>query len=204
MPDVTPCELSLRSELEVEHRRFDSEWLFQWHKLNMPGHTVDVDRFDGGRITLGGILFGDQQQAVYWQAIERYLKGRVHWAFRRWDEEAKGYPNELRRSSLEGTGRIVSGFVAGIVARAIKTDQAVRGRGFPKTDKPRGSDESLVGARVEIDRLITAHQKLLAPHNEESQTLKKRLEKWYGENKAVVWIIGLVLAIAGIVARVFG
>ena len=43
---MTPFELSLKHDLDIERLRFDNEWLFKWHCLNMEGRTVDVPRFD--------------------------------------------------------------------------------------------------------------------------------------------------------------
>jgi hypothetical protein len=50
---MTPFELSLGHELDIERQRFGNEWLFKWYCLNMEGRTVDVPSFDGGRITIG-------------------------------------------------------------------------------------------------------------------------------------------------------
>lgn len=107
--------MTLQHELELEEYRFGNEWLFRWHNLNIEGKVVDVDRFDGGRIILGGITFGDQQQSIYWQAIGRYLAAKVHAVFRKWDEETRDYSGVLRKSSLEGTCRLLNVFVAGII-----------------------------------------------------------------------------------------
>src|SRR5947208_808532 len=121
MPEITPFELSLQSELEVEGRRFGNEWLFKWHGMTYERGVTDVDSFDGGRIHYQGINFGYQQQQIFWQAIKRYLQGKVHATFRRWDEETKSYPSELRRSSLEGTSRLMMTFVAGVMKNALET-----------------------------------------------------------------------------------
>jgi hypothetical protein len=158
---MTPFEVGLESEFNLEQLRFANEWLFRWHNLNIEGKVVDVDRFDGGRIHLGGIMFGDQQQSIYWQAIGRYLNGKVHAAFRKWDEETKGYPSQQRRSSLEGASRLLSMFVAGIIRRGIKTDQTVRRQGQPKTDEPYQVAAVRTAATGEIERLKTAHLGLM-------------------------------------------
>jgi len=47
---MTPFELSLKHDLDIERLRFDNEWLFKWHCLNMEGRTVDVPRFDVSRM----------------------------------------------------------------------------------------------------------------------------------------------------------
>jgi hypothetical protein len=154
--DMTPFELSLRNELEVERQRFANKWLFPWHQLNVPGKSFTVEDFRGGHISYGGIVFQGQSQQIFWQAIDRYLKGKVHDLFRWWDDETRNYPSEMRASSLGGTTNTLRGFVANVMRNAIDTDQALRGRGAPATD---------------------------IPHD--------------------AWIIGLVIAIAGIAARLF-
>lgn len=37
MPAVTPFELWLERELDVERQRFDNQWLFKWHGMTYPG-----------------------------------------------------------------------------------------------------------------------------------------------------------------------
>jgi hypothetical protein len=89
---MTPFELSLGPELDIERQRFGNEWMFKWYCLNMEGRTVDVPSFDGGRITIGGVLFQGQAQSIYWQSIGRYLNGKVHETFQKWDKDTRSYP----------------------------------------------------------------------------------------------------------------
>jgi hypothetical protein len=65
---VTPVELSIDAELNVEIQRFANDWLFKWHGMTYEGGKTDVEDFRGGRIHFAGIKFGHQQQAIYWQA----------------------------------------------------------------------------------------------------------------------------------------
>jgi hypothetical protein len=81
---MTPFELSLGHELDIERQRFDSEWLFQWHNIKSEQRIVDVPDYRGGRISMGGIRFEGQCQSIYWQALGRYLNGKVHEIFQRW------------------------------------------------------------------------------------------------------------------------
>jgi hypothetical protein len=114
---MTPFELSLGHELDIERRRFDSEWLFQWYNILSEDRIVDVPSFDGGRITRNG-RFEGQFQSLYWQAIGRYLNSKVHEIFRRWDQETGSYPADQRRSSLDGTARLLGQFIAGVSSRS--------------------------------------------------------------------------------------
>jgi hypothetical protein len=158
---MTPFELSLQNELGVEQQRFGNEWLFKWYSLNMEGRMVDVPSFDGGRISIGGFLFEGQAQSIYWQAIGRYLHGKVHEIFQRWDQQTISYPAALRRSSLDGTERLLGHFVAGVMERANETDQALRRRGSSKTDKALEGSGVHSRANAEIHLLTLAHRALM-------------------------------------------
>jgi hypothetical protein len=174
---MTPFELTLRNELDVEWQRFANKWLFQWHMMNVEGKSFQVEDFRGGTISYGGILFGGQQQSVYWQAIGRYLKGKVHESFRRWDEETKSYPSAMRQSSLEGLNRILWEFVGHIMRNAYSTDQALRGRGHPKKDKAVEGTAVHANANAEIERLNQAHMALLPRVEEPSKS--SRVERFF-------------------------
>jgi hypothetical protein len=154
---VTPFELSLRNELEVEWQRFDGEWLFKWHGMTYEGGVTDVDDFRGGRIRYGGILFGDQQQQIFWEALSRYLNQKVHDVFKQWDVETRGYPAPVRLRSIEGLELILTGFAQQIVGRAVDTDRRLRGGGYPESVRPYNSGGS-VRAIAEISRLAAAHR----------------------------------------------
>src|SRR5260221_8833786 len=128
---MTPFELSLQNELDIEWQRFANKWLFPWHNINIPNQIVEVEDFRGGKIAVGGIVFQGQIQQVYWQAISRYLIGKVHETFRKWDDETRSYSGNARRSALIGTDKLLVRFVAAIVDHAKDTDRRLRGKGFP-------------------------------------------------------------------------
>jgi hypothetical protein len=43
---MTPFELYLEGELNIEWQRFANEWLFKWHGMTYEGGVTDVDDFD--------------------------------------------------------------------------------------------------------------------------------------------------------------
>ena len=104
---MTPVELSIDAELNVEIRRFHNDWLFKWYGMTYEGGLTDVEDFQDGRIRLGGVTFGAQQQAIYWQAIDLYMRQKVHAVFKEWDVGTQSYPTATRRSSIDG-GRTVA------------------------------------------------------------------------------------------------
>jgi hypothetical protein len=129
----------------------------------------------------------------------------MHATFGRWDEETKTYPPNLRRTSLDATERLANMFVAGVIGRGIKTDQAVRGRGYPKTDTPYQTTGVNTAARAEIERLKTAHVTLIREAVVvESKSWVKKVEEFFSSWRGILTAVGIVVAIAGLVLRFFG
>lgn len=93
---MTPVEVALGSELNVEWQKFSNGWLLKWHGITYEGGITDVDDFRGGRIHYGGIL-----------------SQTIHSTYKEWDEKTRPYPLELRKSSLDGTGRSLRQFDRG-------------------------------------------------------------------------------------------
>lgn len=200
---VTPVELSIDAELNVETQRFANDWLFKWHGMTYEGGKTDVEDFRGGRIRFGGIKFGQQQQAIYWQAIDRYLRQRTHAVFRQWDAETQTYPPATRRSSIDGIERALGRFVAQILSRALETDKRLRGSGYPESVMPfvpTSGQGGGVGA--EVARLAAAHRALIdqamaeqTPKAVDPLSYWKWIETFYSNNKGLIWFSGILIAI---------
>jgi len=110
-----------------------------------------------------------------------------------------------RRSSLEGTARLLEQFVAGVMERANRTDQALRGDGTPKTDKAREGSGAHSHANVEILRLTVAHTDLLPAVTSEDRTILVRFRRWledfYANNKGLIWLAGGVVSGGGLLLK---
>jgi len=166
---MTPFELSLERELNVERQRFDNQWLFKWHGMTYAGGVTDVEDFRGGRIHYGGIKFGHQQQQVFWQALERYLLLQVHDVFKKWDVETKSYSLETRLRSIDGVSQRLRTFVQRINVRAVETDRRLRGKGYPGSVEPFNSTVQMSRAEAEILRVAEAYRQLLVEEIEKAK-----------------------------------
>ena len=80
--------------------------------------------------------------------------------------------------------------------RATETDRALRGRGDPRSVDPYPrATGAQTRANAEILRLVEAHKQLIEESAiAASATPLRKLEKWYSENKALAWLIGLSVA----------
>jgi hypothetical protein len=203
---MTPFDLALEKELDVEAQRFNNKWLFVWYNINIEHRVVDLEDFQGGHFHIGGIFEG-QVQPKYWEAISRYLSGKIVEFFRKWDDETRQYPPELRKSSLKQTAIACRRFVAWIIRRATETDRALRGSGDPNSVEPYNSSGYHTEANAEIFLLEEAHEKLIEGQTPKSPApppkLRDGIEKFYAENKGMVWLIGAILSGLALAYKLF-
>jgi hypothetical protein len=105
----TPFGHRLQAELANEFSRMDSEWFFPWHGLNS-GREIDLDRFDGRRIRLGGVLYDG--------CAEREIR----------------VSGEAKASAIaEDAANVAEEYCNRIRRQAIDTDRRLKGRGNPDT-----------------------------------------------------------------------
>lgn len=195
---MTPFELSLENELNLEVPRFANEWLFKWHGMTYEGGKTDVDAYDGRRIHYAGIKYGHQQQQVFWGAVARYLNQKTHETFKRWDVETQTYQACSRVASIDGVERCLGRLVGRIISRSIDTDRALRGGGTPESVTPFDGTGLQAQAVYEINRLAESHRQLMRPKKveEKSATLLERfskpLEEFYANHKGLIWAGGAI------------
>ena len=190
---TTPFELDLCHQIEADLLRFSNEWLFQWHKINMPNRIVDVDDFNGRRISLGGCVFEGQPQDIYWQAVGRHLTNYTRATVSRWSVETASYPIKLKVASLKKCEALLIYYIAQIVSRATDTDQRLRGRGFPEQDVPLHSSRTQSLANSNARTLIAAQSALLA---EGTNTWISAANRWAIQNAGLLAVCGILIAIA--------
>jgi hypothetical protein len=205
---VTPVELSIDAELIVEIQRFDNDWLFKWYAMTYEGGLTDVEDFRGGRIRLGGVTFGSQQQDIYWQAIDRYMRQKVHAVFKQWDAETKDYPLATRRASIDGVEQSLHRFVTQILQRSLATDKRLRKGGNPVAhSRPAGQG----GVGGEVAYLAAAHRALIDQAIEEQKpkpavpiSRKQKIEDFFSNHRGIMGAIALVVAVIGLVKYFHG
>jgi hypothetical protein len=200
---VTPVELSIEAELNLETQRFNNDWLFKWHGMTYEGGKTDVADFRGGRIHFSGIKFGYQQQTIYWQAIDAYLRQKTHAVFKQWDADTQSYPLAARRASIDGVEQTLKRFVARILSLSLETDKRLRGSEIPHV--PSGDQTYSAG---EVSYLAAAHRALIDQAIEEQKpkvvvtiSRKQKLEEFFSNHKGIMGAIGLLVAAIGLATK---
>ena len=201
-----PFELGLQNELEVEKRRFASDWLFRWHNLHIQGKAVEVENFARGRISYSGVPLNSQMQSVFWQAVTRYLLNFVHQTFDRWAKEAASYDVTTRRHSLAHTEAVLRGFAGATISKAVETDHRVRGAGFPERVQPYSAAREQQRLVEEITRVAAAHRMLLeaqsTPQPAPVTSTRQRLEELFNSNRGLLTGLGLAVATLGLAVAI--
>jgi hypothetical protein len=201
---MTPFELSLQNELETETRRFHSQWIFPWYQITDRG--FDVESFDGGRIRLGGIAFGHQQQQIFWEAIGRYCAQKVIDIFKNWASETANYPPDIRRKSLKGAQVLTNQFIAGVFNHALRTDRALRGKGNPRSVPMHDVEGRRQKLKDHIEQVASSYLFLFKtePDERPKKSLRSRIEELYSANQGAIQIVVAVVAVLGFLFLVFG
>ncbi|PZP83500.1 MAG: hypothetical protein DI582_10905 [Azospirillum brasilense] len=123
-----------------------NQWFCKWHYIKEQ-RGVQVDGFDGRKISLGGIDYSGTAIDVYWDAIQRYLLQKVDALFTQLEEELKQYPLDVRVRALNESEGLIISFANKIRRDAAKKDRVLRGDGFTfPAEHDRGS---WFGARQE-------------------------------------------------------
>lgn len=100
---------------------------------------------------------------------------------------------ELTPSSLpEVEGLLLSGCKK-VFNRMAEIDQGLRGKGYPQSVQRRSIEDKYNQMKEFIERRIRSEIEMWQP--------KRWYEGWYERNKFLVWLIGTLLALTGLIVK---
>lgn len=159
---MTPYGHQLEHLLRAERERMRDEWFFKWHFIGKDG-PVEIESFDGRKITYGGIKFWGTPREVYWRTLNRYARKKIDEVFREAEGVVKSYPYRQAVIAVEDVERNLTTFLAQIAEDAVQKDRILRGNGFEFPDLDRGR-ASAVLLQSEIRGRASALQTYLDAH----------------------------------------
>lgn len=138
---MTPYGLKLLLRLDLERERMANEWFFKWHFIGRDG-PVEIDSFDGRKLTYGGIKFSGTTRAVYWRTLQRYTRRQVSDIYDELETVCKEYPTAQALAAIEDVKGLLTSFLRQIAHDAVEKDRILRGNGieFPPPDSARGRE----------------------------------------------------------------
>ena len=163
-----------------------------WAHLNS-GRPLQLAQFDGRPISYEGIGFAGSPQHVFWDGyIEPFLQDLAV-------QQIRDATREARERDVDGRellGEVQNLLLAActrVFRRMAEIDQRLLGMGFPDKVNLRSSDREHSAMQAFIEMHVRA----------ELEMWKGRpwYEGWYERNKFVVWLIGIVVALAGLAGK---
>lgn len=158
------------------------------------GPPFRVNRFDGRQIAYQGVGFEGSPREVFWgQYIEPFLEdlciSEISAAVRMAKErgvDGKSLPLELQSLLSSGFTRVYE--------RMADVDRRLRGKGYPESVPLRSVECEILRMNRFLEERVLAEIEMWQP--------KPWHQDWYENNKFWVWLIGAILSVGGILAKV--
>jgi len=163
-----------------------------WAFLNS-GKPMRVTTHDQRQISYEGVGFEGSPEHVFWSRyIEPFMEeisikeiGAVTKMAEEKDVNATLLLPEVEGLLLAGVRKTFS--------EMAKTDQRLRGRGFPEKIPLRPIENEFQQMKSFIEVRIQSELKMWKPTS--------KLEAWYERNKFVVWLVSIVVGLVGLYAQ---
>ncbi|MGA0610641.1 hypothetical protein [Caldimonas sp. KR1-144] len=152
-----------------------------------------VKKHDGHFISYEGAGFEGSPRRVFWSRyIEPFLEDLVVREITAASKEARERHVDARQLLPEVQGLLLSG-CSKVFQRMAQIDQRLLGKGYPATVPLRSVAAEYQGMQEFIAKHVTAELAMWKP--------RRAYEVWYEQNKFVVWVVGAVLAVAGLLVK---
>ena len=189
---TTPLYPTFQKRISDVFEQLMKNQVTPWHFLNA-GEPMRVKKHDGNQISYGGVRFEGSPEHVFWSRyIEPFMEeiciNEIVLAVKMATE--RGVSATLLLPEVKGL--LLSG-IRKTYAEMAKTDQSLRGRGCPDKIPLRSIEKEFDNMKHFIEVRVKAELDMWKP--------KSKLESWYEKNKSLVWLIGTILAIGGLIAN---
>lgn len=153
---------------------------------------LSLTKFDGSLISYSGIKFEGSPRMVFWSGyIEPFLEHLITSQISSGVSMARERGVDARQLLPEIQGLLHSA-ISKVLSRMAEVDRRLRGDGFPEQVPLRNIQSEQDIMATFLDRHIQAELSMW-------QT-RSALQRWFDNNKALVWLIGSLLTAVGIVA----
>lgn len=185
---TTPLYPTFQKRIDDSFESLIRNRVTPWAFLNS-GKPMRVQTHDKKQIAYEGVGFEGSPERVFWSRyIEPFMEdiciNEISTAVRMAEER------NVDATSLlpEVEGLLLAG-IRKTFSEMAKIDQRLKGRGFPEKVPLRCTENEFQKMKGFAEVRIQAELELWKP--------RSKFEKWFERNKAVVWIIGIVLVLIG-------
>lgn len=159
------------------------------------GPPFKMQTFHGKEISYQGIKFEGPPCLVFWgHFIEPFLEDIIVAEI----DSAVKLAHERRvnlQELLSEIRTLLQADIARVYAKMADVDRRLRGEGFPQRVAPKVVDGFISSMMKLVDDRIQAEIAMWKPG--------RRWDKWYENNKFLVWLIGTIVALCSILLKFF-
>jgi hypothetical protein len=183
-----------RKRIEDAMERIIREQITPWAFLTA-GPPFKVKQFSGRDISYQGIGFEGSPSDIFWgRYIDPFLEALAI-------EEIDAAVFSAKERGVDATLLLpeVQGLLIAAVLKVFRQmaeiDRRLRGKGFPEKISLRSTESDVNRLREFIDERIRSELVMWKP--------KWRVEEWYERNKFLVWLLGIIVTLAGFAVKFF-
>jgi hypothetical protein len=189
---ATPLYPTFRKRVADAFERLIEQQVTRWSFMTA-GSPFRIKSFDGREIAYQGIEFEGSPREVFWSRyIEPFLEqlciSEIEAAVSLARE--KGVDARLLLTELQG---LLSAGFKKVYERMADVDRRLRGKGYPNSVALRSVELETQRMDKFLEERIMAEIEMWKP--------KPRFEAWHERNRFWVWLIGVFIAVMGILAK---
>lgn len=191
---TTPLYPMFRKRIDDAIEQLIKKQVTPWCFLNS-GRPFRVIAFDGRQIAYEGIMFDGTSQLVFWSRyIEPFLEDLTISEI----AAAVAIAQEKRVDAkllLPEVNELLNAGIRNVFSKMADVDRRLRGKGFPEKVQLRPTGNEILNMTEFVEERIRSELAMWKP--------KPRLDDWYDKNKFLVWVIGILITIAGLCLKFF-
>jgi hypothetical protein len=190
----TPLYPTFRNRVGDAFEQLIKQQVTPWSFMTA-GPPFRIKLFDGREIAYQHLEFGGSPQEVFWSRyIEPFLEQLCISEIEAAVSMASDKDVDARLLLPELQGLLSAGFKT-VYERMADVDRRLRGKGYPNSVALRSVEMEIQRMDKFLDERILSEIEMWRP--------KPSFETWYERNKSLVWLIGAVLTIIGILSKIF-
>lgn len=192
----SPAFSFIKERLEREFEQLDKERITPWAFFRTE-YGWKVMKFDGKEISCRSLEFEGTPRHIFWKAFAQpFLKDIVSRGFADTRSFCKEHGIDATQPMEKTAGELRHG-VQRIFNRMVDIDQRLRGKGYPKTVLAHNPATEISPIDAFIGERLNA-ELLMLPKP------KYRWNRFYEEQTFWIWLLGVLIGVAGLVIKLIG
>ena len=193
--DRSPAYSFIKERIELEFQKLEKDKVTPWAFL-LSEKGLRITDFFGKEVQYSGIGFEGSPRTVFWKGfIQPFLQEIIFRSFSETRDFCSAHRLDLKQP-MEETASLLKAGINGIYRRMSDIDQRLRGKGFPNSVPKYNPEKEIALSEASVEERMAAELGLVRKKN--------RLNTFYEEHKFWFWLIGILIAVMGLLIKILG